>query len=135
MQKRLREERERLGYTQGELAKLAGIKVLSQGNYERGVTEPKGSYFMLLHSLGADIFYILTGDRTSGELISTEEKLLLEKYREADTSTQKNILTLLLFGSTNSLDNKNQLIGNYIKQNQGDVANTMHKIIKGDKHD
>ncbi len=58
---RLKEERERLGYTQPAFAELAGTTKKSQIDYEKDTTQPKASYFASIAEIGADILYIVTG--------------------------------------------------------------------------
>lgn len=58
---RLREERERLGYTQPAFAELAGTTKKSQIDYEKDLTQPKAGYLASIADAGADINYIVTG--------------------------------------------------------------------------
>lgn len=58
---RLREERERLGYTQPSFAELAGTTKKSQIDYEKDLTQPKAGYLAYIAAAGADIQYIVTG--------------------------------------------------------------------------
>ncbi|WP_228269064.1 XRE family transcriptional regulator [Acinetobacter junii] len=58
---RLKEERERLGYTQPAFAELAGTTKKSQIDYEKDSTQPKASYLASIAECGADILYIVTG--------------------------------------------------------------------------
>ncbi|MGE4314576.1 XRE family transcriptional regulator [Acinetobacter sp.] len=58
---RLREERERLGYTQPAFAELASTTKKSQIDYEKDLTQPKAGYLASIASVGADISYIVTG--------------------------------------------------------------------------
>lgn len=60
---RLKEERERLGYTQPAFAELAGTTKKSQIDYEKDSTQPKASYLANIAVIGADILYIVTGVR------------------------------------------------------------------------
>lgn len=112
MNNRIREERKRLGLNQKQLAEITGLQLLAQSKYERGVTEPKASYFLALQDIGADVYYILTGKREVNSL-SNEELLLLDKYRTAESKIQKKVLKLLL-------DNKESSATNYI----GDISNS-----------
>lgn len=61
---RLKTERLRLGYTQKEFGELGGVKLNSQAKYERGETSPNTNYLENIGREGADVFYILTGERT-----------------------------------------------------------------------
>ncbi len=74
---RLREERERLGFTQVEFAELTGTTKKSQIDYEKDTTQPRAGYLASIAAVGADIGYIVTGVRTVGvEMTSAQMKLL-----------------------------------------------------------
>jgi phage repressor protein C with HTH and peptisase S24 domain len=62
---RLREERERLGMSQAELADMADQSRKSQIRYESGERSPDGLYLSKIASIGVDILYVLTGTRSS----------------------------------------------------------------------
>lgn len=62
---RLREERERLGFSQAELAVNLGQSRDSQGRYETGKRSPDWEYLDSFGQLGADLLYILTGERST----------------------------------------------------------------------
>lgn len=64
---RLREERERLGYTQPAFAEFASTTKKSQIDYEKDLTQPKAGYLASIAEAGADISYIVTGKRIDGE--------------------------------------------------------------------
>jgi transcriptional regulator with XRE-family HTH domain len=63
---RLRAERERLGLNQTVFAQGAGCQKRAQIHYERGERSPDAEYLARAHALGADVFYILTGQRQDG---------------------------------------------------------------------
>lgn len=102
MHERLKLERERLGYTQEEFAHIGGTTRVTQGKYEQG-SEPKAGYFSAIHKVGADIFYILTGQRLEGEVLSNDEKFLLDKFRLADKRKQRIVLGMLVMDEDNML--------------------------------
>ena len=60
---RLKEERKRLGLSQGEFAALLEIHRNTQARYERGEREPDTAYLSALSKAGVDIGYVLTGNR------------------------------------------------------------------------
>lgn len=62
---RLREARETLGLSQQALAERCGIAARSQRNYESGERSPDAAYLAVIAGLGADVTYILTGERAS----------------------------------------------------------------------
>jgi len=60
---RLREERERLGLVQTDMAEIGGVKKQSQINYESGKRKPDSEYLAAVAERGVDITYVLTGHR------------------------------------------------------------------------
>lgn len=88
---RLREERERLGFSQPAFAALAGTTKKSQIDYEKGQTFPKANYLEVIAAEGADIQYIITGRRSKPITASNpREAALLDNYRhcaEEDRAT------------------------------------------------
>ncbi|WP_060417856.1 helix-turn-helix domain-containing protein [Serratia marcescens] len=88
---RLRQERERLGHTQTAMAKICGVAFRTYCDYEAGKTEPKASLFEAIHAAGADVMYILTGQKIPPQQISTEEQKLVENYRAMDDAARLNM--------------------------------------------
>lgn len=62
---RLKEERNRLGFTQAQLAEKIGIHRNTQNRYEKGEREPDTAYLDALKSVGVDVAYVLSGDTRS----------------------------------------------------------------------
>ena len=65
---RLREERKRLGLSQGQLADLLGIHRNTQARYERGEREPDTAYLDAIRLRGVDVAYVIgpnTGERVN----------------------------------------------------------------------
>jgi phage repressor protein C with HTH and peptisase S24 domain/DNA-binding XRE family transcriptional regulator len=62
---RLREERQRLGLSQTALAATASVGKHSQINYESDRNAPDANYLTAAAKQGVDIYYVLTGQRTS----------------------------------------------------------------------
>ncbi len=81
--RRLAEERNRLGYTQNSLATLMVKTARTQIKYESGETMPDGLYLIKLYQLGADVTYILTGERMKG-VLTPEEMALLNGFNALD---------------------------------------------------
>ncbi|ERH50396.1 regulatory protein [Ectopseudomonas chengduensis] len=81
---RLREERERLGLSQGSFGELGGVKANAQGNYEKGERYPDAAYLAAVAKQGVDVLYVVTGQRTpqpsSG--LNSDESDLVEHYRQ-----------------------------------------------------
>lgn len=80
---RLREERERLRFSQAAFGELGGVKANAQGNYEKGDRYPDAAYLAAVAEKGVDVLYVVTGRRTphSAETIAPDEAHVLECYR------------------------------------------------------
>lgn len=95
---RLREERERLGFTQPAFAGLAETTKKSQIDYEKNLTQPKAGYLEVIAKVGADVQYIVTGTRSTAAL-APDEIELLEKYRSAPIAVKAAAIAALIGGS------------------------------------
>lgn len=82
---RLKKERVRLGLNQSDFAAIGGAHRKSQGNYELGERYPDAAYLAAIAAAGADIRYIVTGERDGPppEALSANERELLALYRVA----------------------------------------------------
>jgi len=82
---RLKEERERLGLSQAEFGAIGGVKKLAQFNYEKGERHPDSTYLAAIAKAGADVLYILTGERSRPVppkyVAPPDEEWLLDAYR------------------------------------------------------
>ncbi|ENY4566698.1 helix-turn-helix domain-containing protein [Salmonella enterica subsp. enterica] len=87
---RLREERERLGLSQDELATTASITRKTLYNYENGVRSPDAEALAVWNELGMDVYYVVTGMRLNskespyGTVNNADEAEMLAEYREGD---------------------------------------------------
>lgn len=74
---RLREERERLGLNQEAFAKItpSGSRQ-SQSNYEKGARNPDTEYLATIAAAGADVLYIITGQRQATSRGAFQPELL-----------------------------------------------------------
>ena len=90
---RLREERERLGLNQTDFAAVGGIGRKTQFNYESGERAPDGAYLAAIAAAGADVLYILTGQRSGTAVpppaLKPEEAALLDNYRHSPEDQQR----------------------------------------------
>ena len=91
---RLKEERERLGFTQPAFAALAGTTKKSQIDYEKNLTQPKAGYLAAIAEAGADVQYVVTGVR-SVSVLDGEEKILMERYRASTHALSEAALRVL----------------------------------------
>ena len=84
---RLREERERLGLNQVEFGSIGGVKKLAQINYEKGERHPDSAYLAAIAAAGADVLYILTGQRSQpvppAQELPRQEQEWLALYRNS----------------------------------------------------
>jgi len=86
---RLKAERQRLGKSQTEFGKIAGIQKLAQINYEKGERVPDAAKLAAWAQAGVDVMYVLTGNRASnGPPLSPEEAALVDNYRHCPPSQQ-----------------------------------------------
>ena len=99
---RLREVREALGLSQQALAERCGITARSQRNYESGERLPDAAYLAAIAAAGADVLYILTGQRTGGasapapaRAVSEGDRVLLDNFHAAPAQVQAGVKTTL----------------------------------------
>ena len=95
----LTEERNRLNLKAKDVAEFVGVAIPTQSNYENGKRSPDAEYLAKLTELGFDINYVLTGKRESLSL-TTQEKMLIELFRQAPETVQRHILAGLLTQNT-----------------------------------
>ena len=95
----LTEERNRLNLKAKDVAEFVGVAIPTQSNYENGKRSPDAEYLAKLADLGFDINYVLTGKRESLSL-TTQEKMLIELFRQAPETVQRHILAGLLTQNT-----------------------------------
>lgn len=62
---RIRAERERLGLSQAAAAEKMGVSRTTQVNYETGKRKADSDYLFALGKLGADVGYVLFGERST----------------------------------------------------------------------
>lgn len=90
---RLRRQRDELGLGQQALAEMCGITARSQRNYESGERLPDAAYLAALSAAGADVLYILTGQRSQPvapeAALPPRERALLDNYRHTDEAGKK----------------------------------------------
>lgn len=94
---RLREERERLGYSQSAFGEIGGVKKLAQINYEKGERNPDAVYLAKVAEYGVDVLYVLTGNRSQPvkaepEIeLSRKDRAFWDMYKELDEKDQREI--------------------------------------------
>lgn len=89
---RLRAERNRLGFTQPELAQIAAVQKQAQMKYENGSRSPAAEYLAAVSSAGVDVAFVLTGEPAQ---FTSDEAELVRRYRCATAQLQQAALAVL----------------------------------------
>ena len=89
---RLRYERERLGYSQQQIAQLLGVPLNVYGTYESGEDDPGIYRLPRLAACGFDILYIITEAR---HIPIEEENELLSRFRDLSQRGRASIFTTM----------------------------------------
>lgn len=122
---RLKEERERLGMTQTAFAERTGVQKNTQLNYEKGARSPDVSYLSRAAAAGADVQYIVTGQRAAASLTSDVQHLV-SAYLAAPAGLRAAALAVLGSGDATA-PKKAARLGPSISIG-GDVG----QVVKGD---
>jgi transcriptional regulator with XRE-family HTH domain len=111
--KRLREERERLGFNQIDFAGIAGTIRGTQYNYESGKRSPDALYLAAIAAAGADVNYILTGHRahlisedSPGYTLRPDQKALLDNLEHCPKEDQDAIRRMALLCAGDRTDSE-----------------------------
>lgn len=99
---RLREERERLGFNQTAFGAIGGVQKQAQLKYEKSERHPDTAYLEAIAKVGADVQYVVTGERSAGSL-SADEQELLAHFRSAPLAVKA---AMLAAGAAGSADKK-----------------------------
>ena len=89
---RLRTERERLGYTELQIAQLLGVPLEMYQKYELGQEDPGIFRMPRLNDCGFDILFIITSERHNPV---EEESELLARFRELSNRGRDSIFMTL----------------------------------------
>ena len=88
--------------SQQALAERCGITARSQRNYESGERLPDAAYLAAIAAAGADVLYILTGQRAGGassppppRAVSEGDRILLDNFHAAPAQVQAGVKTAL----------------------------------------
>lgn len=92
---RLRQERERLGLSQTQLAETGGVTQNTQYLYEAGKRSPDGNYFSAVSALGVDVAFVLAGPNLLKVEITPREIALIDRYRLSHKDVQRGVDALL----------------------------------------
>lgn len=97
---RLREERERLGYSQEAFGAVGGVLKRAQIHYEKAERNPDAAYLAAIAAIGADVLYVLTGQYAGGvkpaPALTSEEAAMLEYFRAAPSAVRRAAIGALL---------------------------------------
>jgi transcriptional regulator with XRE-family HTH domain len=97
IENRLKEERERLGFTQPDFAGLAGTTKKTVIDYEKGKTSPKASFLEAIARVGADVSYIITGiksviaEKQAGYAFTPDKADLLDYFEHCSEEDKRTI--------------------------------------------
>jgi transcriptional regulator with XRE-family HTH domain len=95
--KRLKEERERLGFTVVAFAEAAGSKKHTVIDWQNDVSSPPAARLAMLAEHGVDLLYVLTGSRSQPIVadpeieLSRRERAFWDMYKELDDKDQREI--------------------------------------------
>ena len=92
--RRFGEERSRLGHTQISLAEALGLTREQIGKYERGINWPGGEVLFSFAQRGADVLYIVTGERRTAVPGAFNAVLLRQVVEGAEAALQAKRLRL-----------------------------------------
>lgn len=99
---RLKEERQRLDMNQTQLGESGGVTKKTQMLYESGERSPDAVYLAALAEIGADVRYIITGQREgpAPEVVRGDERELLALFRAAPLAVKAAAIGALQGGNT-----------------------------------
>ncbi|AST27473.1 helix-turn-helix domain-containing protein [Ralstonia pseudosolanacearum] len=133
---RLKEERERLGFSQPAFAAIGGASKGSQLAWEKGTAMPNAEFLHDVARVGVDVLYVITGRRDSA-LTSPDEEMVLAGYRQLDARGRTGVLALI-GGMQPPAEKKvkktqaemvfNGSVGD-VKNIKGDYHETRHKTV------
>lgn len=89
---RLRTERERLGFTELQIAHLLGVPLERYQLFEEGKEDPGIFQMPRLNDCGFDIYFIITNERQNPVL---EESELLSRFRDLSNRGRESIFKTL----------------------------------------
>lgn len=95
---RLKEERERLGFSQTVFGSIGGVQKQAQLKYEKGDRSPDADYLAAISKAGADVQYIVTGIGCP-TMLSDDESELVSRFRKAPLAVKAATLAGLAAGA------------------------------------
>lgn len=90
IEKRLKEERERINLSQSLFGEIAQVVKQTVIQWEKGASAPNAIQLAALSEVGIDVMYIVTGVPSSVNLaISPRQQALLDNYEHSDENGKK----------------------------------------------
>ena len=90
---RIKKERERLGFNQGDFAALAEATRKTLFNWESGAASPNAAVLAAWAQHGLDVLYVVTGERlTAQPATDPAEQVLLDSYRRCKPDAKANLI-------------------------------------------
>lgn len=101
---RFKAERERLGFTQPDVATLTKVGKTTVINWEKGSSSPTALQLEQLAKFGMDVLFVVTGEHAGGvqpaPALSAEESTLLNYFRQAPPAVRRAALGALVGAAT-----------------------------------
>jgi transcriptional regulator with XRE-family HTH domain len=98
---RLKDERYRLGYNLEDFATLGGVGKSTQARYEVNEAKPDAEYLNKISAKGAEIFWILKGEKEDDEMRDKTMPIypprvrdLIENYKRCPVDVQEAIAVM-----------------------------------------
>ena len=106
LHERFKTERERLGFTQPDVAALTAVGKTTVINWEKGTSSPTAAQLEKLAKFGMDVLFVVTGTHAGGvppaPSLSSEESTMLDYFRNASGPVRRAALGALLGGVASS---------------------------------
>lgn len=97
---RLAMQRKAMGLTQEQLSTSLGATQNVQSRYELGTSVPKIDYLIKLAGVGFNVPQLLFANEREGlYALDSQEQTVMELYRQVDTETKLQVLSLLAGGN------------------------------------
>lgn len=85
--------------SQERFGEVGGVQKRAQINYEKGERNPDSAYLSAIAAAGADVLYILTGQRSlplaPQSLLDAGDRVLLDNFHAAPEQVQAGVKTAL----------------------------------------
>ena len=100
LQDRFKAERERLGFTQPQVAALTAVGKTTVINWEKGASSPTAAQLEVLSKFGMDVLFVVTGEHAGGvqpaPTLTADEHTLLDYYRQATVPVRRAAMGALI---------------------------------------